>query len=362
VTSPHHVAAVAGTLVLAACGVPAEEPAAVIPVVTVQEPAVSVGVEDGPAAEMFSGAYSALLLSDGTLAVADNGSHQIRLFDSAGGHLTSLGRAGRGPGEFSSYLTLFTDPHGRLSVFDAGTQRVTSYSADWTPASTTYVAEESNVGAGAPGPTWLYRNVMVTGPIHPVERAPVSRTLDRIGPGFHVVLLGPGACLWLAAAGPTISTWDLRGPDGARLETLVLPDDARLLQVTRDRVLLRRVDDLGVVRFTVHRHAVPEECQAAGAGAGDEAPSPAPAVSGGTVPERFIPDVMMAQERHYGDHRRYAADAAALDLPAANYQTIVLVGDSQGYFVIAAIDDYVCGLAVGYATPAFWGEAIPYCS
>lgn len=71
------------------------------------EPAVSIGVQDGRAAYQLYGVEDATRLSDGRIAVANAGTSEIRIFSADGDHLMSWGTVGEGPGEFAQF-----DPEG----------------------------------------------------------------------------------------------------------------------------------------------------------------------------------------------------------------------------------------------------------
>jgi hypothetical protein len=93
------------------------------------EPIDDIGVVDGdPAYQLFQVSV-AVRLSDGSVIVANRGSHQLRYFDAGGSHLTSAGGQGGGPGEFADLRWVGLMPgdsviaydiaHRRLSVFDS---------------------------------------------------------------------------------------------------------------------------------------------------------------------------------------------------------------------------------------------------
>lgn len=65
------------------------------------EPELEIGVVAGDAPYMFSNVEGALLLDDGTIAVADRGSSQVRFFTRDGTFDGYVGGSGEGPGEFS---------------------------------------------------------------------------------------------------------------------------------------------------------------------------------------------------------------------------------------------------------------------
>lgn len=69
----------------------------------------------GPDHEFYRVADIARLL-DGRIAVANSGSHQIRIYSSQGEHIASTGREGEGPGEFARFFNLDRLPGDTLLV------------------------------------------------------------------------------------------------------------------------------------------------------------------------------------------------------------------------------------------------------
>ncbi len=94
------------------------------------EPAVSIGVEEGPEELQLSGVSDVVRLSDGRVAVADGGSSQVRLFDGAGRHVGAVGRAGEGPGEFRHLAALRLLPGDSLLAYDGALRRITLVAPD----------------------------------------------------------------------------------------------------------------------------------------------------------------------------------------------------------------------------------------
>lgn len=153
------LAAIASTLLLAACG--AGERAASAPVVrdsagiTIVEntaplwseaerwqlaavPEVEIGVLEGEEPYQFNQVRGALRLSDGRIVVANNGTAELRYFDARGRYLMAAGRRGGGPGEFQYMGAPFRTPGdsiliadgsgtGRISLFDPEGRFVRSY-------------------------------------------------------------------------------------------------------------------------------------------------------------------------------------------------------------------------------------------
>jgi len=124
-------------------------------------------------------------------------------------------------------------------------------------------------------------------------------------------------------------------------------------------VLLRHVDSLGVERIAVHALDMPHACGAA---------PPSGATTGGgddetrEPPEGLTRDLMFAQEVHYSKHARYADTPTSLEWPASARNILLLRGDKRGYLAVAFVGDYMCGIGIGYPTPAFWVEGMAYCS
>ena len=65
------------------------------------EPLISIGSVEGGNDFQLHWVDDAIKLRDGRIVVANGGSHQLLVFDEAGGYLTAWGRRGQGPAEFS---------------------------------------------------------------------------------------------------------------------------------------------------------------------------------------------------------------------------------------------------------------------
>jgi hypothetical protein len=93
------------------------------------EPIVSIGAVNGRAEYLFAKVTGAVRLSDGRIAVADEGSASIRLYDPTGVHLRSVGAKGGGPGEFQSLTWLWKLPGDSLVAYDSRQLRTSAYDA-----------------------------------------------------------------------------------------------------------------------------------------------------------------------------------------------------------------------------------------
>src|SRR5688500_15639118 len=81
------------------------------------EPSVDIGGDSAPA-YLLNAVRGAQRLSDGRIAVMNGGSADVRLFDSTGRHLSTIGRRGQGPGEFAAPSRVLELPGDSLLVLD----------------------------------------------------------------------------------------------------------------------------------------------------------------------------------------------------------------------------------------------------
>ena len=82
------------------------------------EPILVIGDNEEDEYQIFSSIRGAGRLSDGSVAVADLTSAEIRIFDEAGQHLRSMGRRGNGPGEFKNPFILWVAKGDTIWVGD----------------------------------------------------------------------------------------------------------------------------------------------------------------------------------------------------------------------------------------------------
>jgi hypothetical protein len=87
-------------------------------------PMLRIGADEaGP--YQFSFISTALLLARGGVAVVELSANEVRLFDRDGRHQRTLGRRGRGPGEFQVISGLFQRSADSLAAFDQIERRMT---------------------------------------------------------------------------------------------------------------------------------------------------------------------------------------------------------------------------------------------
>ena len=93
------------------------------------EPAASIGALEGEEPYLLHRVTDATKLPDGRIVVANNGTHELRVFNAVGTHLATWGGGGEGPGEFlelwqverwpGDSLAAWYAPRLGMSVFDA---------------------------------------------------------------------------------------------------------------------------------------------------------------------------------------------------------------------------------------------------
>lgn len=87
-------------------------------------PEASIGELDGADEYLFGNIASIAVADDRTMYVFDGQAQEVRVFDSAGTYMRTLGGPGEGPGEFSRVEAIAVLPDGRLVVRDAGTKHI----------------------------------------------------------------------------------------------------------------------------------------------------------------------------------------------------------------------------------------------
>jgi len=83
------------------------------------QPALTIGAVQGDAPYLFHGILGVRRLSDGRLVVANQGTSELRFFDSTGRHLHTVGGEGDAPGEFRFMSLFWTRAGDTIVVSDA---------------------------------------------------------------------------------------------------------------------------------------------------------------------------------------------------------------------------------------------------
>lgn len=158
-----------------------------------------IGGSDDPGDAIFGRISAATFDPAGRIIVGDAQSHDVRVFSHAGRLERTLGRRGRGPGEFERPGAMgFVG--GRLWVSDGALRRVVFFDADGRPDSTTGIRYTPPAGFGGDAPVAMAADGSAivkpsvaaertaNGPVGlPIVRVGADRTVDTI----HVEQLPP---------------------------------------------------------------------------------------------------------------------------------------------------------------------------
>jgi hypothetical protein len=99
-------------------------------------PDIAIGVTSGDPAYEFGEITSAVLMSDGRIVVADAQAAELKVYDSTGRHLRTVGRSGSGPGEYRRISALYRTRGDTLLVADPQNRRITRLSPSLETLST----------------------------------------------------------------------------------------------------------------------------------------------------------------------------------------------------------------------------------
>jgi hypothetical protein len=94
------------------------------------EPELLVGTLDGEGPEQFGQVKGVAPLPDGGLVVLDAQAQELRIFESDGRHVRTLGRRGEGPGELSGANGILVGPDGLIRVHDPSNARVSLFNPE----------------------------------------------------------------------------------------------------------------------------------------------------------------------------------------------------------------------------------------
>lgn len=94
------------------------------------EEELSIGVEVGDENYMFGGRIYFNADDEGNIYVNDRDRQRIQKFDPQGQYLLTIGRRGRGPGEFDNAWNPMFDKEGNLYVFDFSNRRISFFTKE----------------------------------------------------------------------------------------------------------------------------------------------------------------------------------------------------------------------------------------
>lgn len=96
----------------------------------VDPPGVEIGSTAGDEAQQLYRVFDATRLSDGRIAVVNQGSDEIRVYDASGAFLHAFGRAGQGPGEFRRVRRIWRLRGDTLLVGDYRPWRFSTFTSE----------------------------------------------------------------------------------------------------------------------------------------------------------------------------------------------------------------------------------------
>ena len=111
------------------------------------DPFITIGAAESPEEQQLFNVQGATRLSDGSIAVLNAGTGEVRLYDSAGRFTGAAGGRGQGPEEFRNMSLLGTLPGHSLLIFDSRNARFSVVSPE--PAVARTFPPGSDVGGGA---------------------------------------------------------------------------------------------------------------------------------------------------------------------------------------------------------------------
>jgi hypothetical protein len=355
-------------LALSACSAPRDAAPTVPRWRLSDQPVLDIGTAQGEEPYELEGAASSLRLADGRVLVANTGSSEIRVYDSAGHYLSTIGRQGEGPGEFTGAIQLALTSNGEFLAYDRGQERLSLFDSSGTYREARRIAGGDSVSA-FPLWVWLQRANWIVGPTDSSGRAGVVGVLSAMGDpprgAYRYVQVASDGRIWsqVRFAGDSAESWQVHAADGALLAIATLPARFEVHQVGSDFILGRHWDDDEVEHIRLYR-VVP----------GTAAVWPVPA---GAAVSHDLSDVaalrtqlitalrnlVMAQEMFYADSNRYATVTGTLKWEVGQGILHLMEADRRGWVGVLAHPGgaVICGMAVGSSTPPGWGEGSPKC-
>ena len=281
------------------------------------EPSLDIGVVSGEEPYQLHDVRDVVRLNDGGIAVAHQGTHQVRLYEADGTFRLAAGEEGDGPGQWRALAELERLGGDSLLVVD---HRLLRHGLlDVSTGAFLGVADEGRVQEILPN-RWHRRGLLLEAPAG-VDRVEVfDAVLGALdvsspdAPGF--ARLDPSGRVWVlgvpSAPVSALRIFDLDGEERARIP---LPSRFRPFTVGEDELL-------GVWRDSVdveHVRAYPLQGPADWTGrsvpsALSASPSDAPPAETPELPElsAAFRMVAVAQEFHYAGNSSYTAEVARL--------------------------------------------------
>ena len=339
-------------------------------------PFLEIGVVEGDAAYQLHEAVSSVRLPDGSLAVVNRGSQEVRFYSPDGRHIRSVGGEGSGPGEFRRPSRIWRWGVDSLRVWDGGLRRFSFMDMQGAVART----EQIEWSADEPFPldVWVHGVNWVDSPLAPNERSVVLQTLARmpevpLDVDIRFVKVTPAGRIWATNALPPADTtiqWSVYEMDGTLRAHISTPPAFEPQEIGHDFILGLATDPLGVNYIRQYEIQKPD-----GSPVGRGLASYTSGID--AVPEQQVmPDevksvvrslvrfMASAQEIHYSQNFSYSSDISelAIEVPEEVRVTFVQAGRSgwTGFFRHIETGSS-CVLTYGAGAPIGWVAGVVIC-
>ena len=366
---PFSAAVLGWTALVVACGGGADDSAATadLPVITLGEPTLEIGVLEGSEELVFGMLESVVRLPDGTIAVSDADAARISIFDGDGAFVRSWGRQGDGPGEFRSLSRVYPLGSDSLMAAERWSGRLTVFGLD------------GGLGRLLPGSelsgdtvftldSWLHGRYWLDGALTRDDRARALEraravSVPRAAPGYRYGYATEEGDLWVReprGAGASHS-WVRIGENGPDA-LITTPAAFRPTHIRSDEVLGVWSGAEGVHFARVYRPSATGETTLPPAWLSDPPGEPAaPALTEGELMAEIrdaIRSLAGAQEMHYSTQMTYTTRLDSLERFEQPEMLHVdfLHADARGWAAVFTHEgmDRVCGLAYGFGSPPGW--------
>lgn len=320
-------------------------------------PAIVIPDSVNPAGHEFNSISSAKVLRNRDILIANAGSVELVVYDSTGMFKRTVGRKGKGPGEFQGPISVFRWLGDSLVVYDPAVLRWTVMDQGLSARRTAQAPDPNFLQ-----PTWLYRGIMVSDGVTDSVSAWVLTVLDsvRAQDPLYTRLLRAWrddlGVLWVQAFADK-RRWLGYSNAGEPVGTLTMPPGFEPLQIGAQFLLGLLQDSLGVEEVRLYSLKRPRNISPTPLGVF----APVPAERAGM---RQFRDLLVAQEMYYSSHGRYAdsIDSLAMNSPMTG-KFFLLGGDARHWSGVSVHPEtgVTCGISVGWPAPLGWLEGMPFC-
>ncbi len=202
---------------------------------TLTGPDLELGEFEGGGDQTFDLVAGVALLGEDRIAVVDQGSADVRVYDGTGSLVETFGGEGDGPGEFRAPADIRVLGGDSIQVLDAWDQRVTLLTPDFG-----YVREFAAVSPLAG--RYLLEGTVAEAERHAALAVLAGRPFPVARTGFRLATLSADGRVWIrerlaTEAAPAL--WFVLGPDGTPIRAVEVPHRFRPMYLRDDLVIGR---------------------------------------------------------------------------------------------------------------------------